>query len=243
MTEDKPILTPPEAALVLATAASLVGDPLKDAVRKVAGKQPISQAETAALESVVADGEAEQNRAETIKRAGPKENPDTPLGRPGRQRERDLAVHARRREIIKLRYRCPPMPVRDIAKKLQINQCTVIADLNAIRKQRQDLYDPRRGQEMIAESVDVLDLIATQAMTTADAHKSPNIKARQYRVAVSALEAKVRMMQDAGMAPRAPTRAEVTGKNGQPLIPPPPGPTETLEEKRQRLLMHMRSQT
>ena len=51
------------------------------------------------------------------------------------------------------------------------------------------------------------------------------------------------MMQDAGMAPRAPTRAEVTGKNGQPLIPPPPGPTETLEEKRQRLLMHMRSQT
>ena len=167
MTEDKPILTPQEAALVLATAASLVGDPLKDAVRKVAGKQPISQAETAALEAVVADGDTEQSRTETLKRAGRPGNPDAPLGRPGRKRERDLAVHARRKEVIKLRFRWPPTPVREIAKKLGINPCTVIADLNAIRKERTDLFDPMRGQEIIAEAIDVMDITARQAMTTA----------------------------------------------------------------------------
>ena len=216
MTEEKPVLTAQEAATVLAAAASLVEDPLKAAVRQVAGKQPITGKQRAELEAVVADGEAKQSETETVAQAGPTENPDAPLGRPGRKAERDLAVHARRRMIVKLRFCCPPMEIRAIAKKLHIAPVTVISDLNAIRKERAELWTGTKGQEMISDAIDKLELIAAEAMAISKAHKAPGTRLNAFREARNALESKVAMMQDSGMAPRAPTKVEAKIEDNRP---------------------------
>jgi len=216
MTEEKPLLTAPEAATVLAAAASLVEDPLKAAVRQVAGKQPITGKQRAELEAVVADGEMKQAETETINRAGPAENPDAPLGRPSRKTEHDLAVHARRRMIVRLRFRCPPMEIRAIAKKLQCSPVTVIADLNAIRKERAELWSGAKGQEMISEVVDQLAVIATEAMEISHAHRAPAIRLKGLSEARGALTDKTRLMQDSGMAPRAPTKVEAKIEDNRP---------------------------
>lgn len=217
MTTPKPVLTPVEATTVLKAADTLKQDPVTDAIRQVAAKQPISGSQREALESVVADGAERQTATEIIKSSGRVGKPEAKLGRGGRRAERDLAVQARRQMIISYRFRWPPTPVREIARLMEISTNTVIKDLNAIRRERAEMFTGTRGQEMVAEAIAQLEIIAIQSLGTAAEHKNPATKARQRRVAISAIEAKVAMMQDAGMAPRAPSRIEQSGPNGGPI--------------------------
>jgi hypothetical protein len=217
MSTQKPIISPSEAATVLKAADALKQDPVTDAIRQVAAKQAISGPQRETLESLVASGTAEQTKTALVKAAGRAGNPEAKLGRGGRRAERDLAVQARRQMIISLRFRWPPTPVREIARQLGISPCTVIADMNAIRRERAEMFTGTRGQEMVAESIAQLEIIAIQSLGTASEHKSPATKARQRRVAISAIEAKVRMMQDSGMAPRPPSKSELSGPNGGPI--------------------------
>ena len=217
MTAQKPLLTPEEATTVLAANAKNLPDDVTAALRQVASGQPLETKQREILESIVAEGKAKQNATATAREADPKDRPEKKIGRNGKKRERDLAVHARRLLILDMRFRHPPVPMRQIAKDLNISTNTVVADMNAIRRDNAELLSGNAGRDLLGETLARYELIAGKAMTMAEDHKGTNAKARFLRTATDALEAKTRLALDAGVIRKAPTKIEASGPEGAPI--------------------------
>ena len=218
MTPEKPGLTPQEAGTVLAAAAKLEPDQITAAVRQVAAGQPITVEQRENLETIAQSGQSGQIVTATIKTA--KDHPGTdqqPLGRRARQRERDFAVTARRQLILEMRFRHPPVTIRDIGKKLGISTTTVMLDLKAIRTSNAKLLNCPDGRDLLAETLAKFELIAAKCMTLADSHAGTQAKTGFIRAATTALEAKNKLMLDAGIIERAPARTTIEGPNGGPV--------------------------
>lgn len=198
-----------EAAVILRTNEANVDATTKRLLQKVVDKRPLSEEEIGELEGIVANQQLLQEHKDSALAEGA-DTPDAKVTRHNFKRaERDLAVQSRRQTILEMRTQHPPVPIRAIAERLGISTDTVCKDIDAIRERHSKILDGTMSVALLGQTCQQYDVLYGKAMALAEKYTGAQAKAAFMRTAISALDAKGRLMADTGVIQRVPERHEV----------------------------------
>ncbi len=202
-------LSAEEASVILRSNEKNVDAITKRLLQKVVDKKTLSEEEIGELEGIVAN-ETLRKTHQAMALAPDADTPDAIVTRTNfKKMERDVSVQARRRIIVELRTQQPPVPIRQIAERLNIATDTVCKDIAAIREQNREILDGSKTLEILGQTCTQFDILYGKAMTLMEQYSGPMAKAAFLRTAISALDSKAKLMGETGIIHRVPERLEV----------------------------------
>jgi predicted ArsR family transcriptional regulator len=206
-------LTPREAKTILNANQSNMDSRAKRILQKVVDKRPLSDDEIGELEGIVVIETLVARVAENLEVP-----PEIAIGTATtikcamNKSERELQIieaRNRRKIVVELRAQHPPVPIREIAKRLGVNADTICEDLKKLRKQHEKVLDGVDTLKILGQTVEQYDIMHGKALAWADAFSSPMAKAALLRTAISALDSKSRLMAETGIIHKVPQRQEI----------------------------------
>lgn len=127
---------------------------------------------------------------------------------------------SRQLQVLKHRMCWPPLTPEQIARKLGVSTKIIVRDMEHIKTKFNSDYFAKTNHARVARATAEMEVIAFMLM--ADAEKLnlkayPSERANMIGKALQALQERNRLMLESGMISKAPTKMEMTGKDGTPL--------------------------
>lgn len=205
-------LKPSEAKVILAANVKNMDSRSKRILQKVVDKSPLSDDEIGELEGIVAAGRLELQLLE-----GKLEDKGSESAAELRNTfehieanmERRAKILDRRRIVMEWRCQHPPVPIKEICKRLNVCIDTVMNDIKRIKESHERAIDASTSIRILGQTVEQYDVLHGKAMHLVDQYSSPMAKAALLRTAISALDSKARLMGETGIIHRVPERQEI----------------------------------
>lgn len=127
---------------------------------------------------------------------------------------------SRRLQVLRLRMTWPPMSLTAIAKKLGTSNKTIEEDMEYVRTKFNSDYFAKSNHARVARATAEMEVIAFQLMADAERlspRAYPTERAALMGKALQALQERNRILFESGVIAKAPTKMEMTGKDGAPL--------------------------
>ena len=203
-------LTPTEAATILKANLNNIDHASKRILQKVVDKRTLSDDEVGTLEGIIANdrvmGRGRREAREENESLMPEGTLALATTRISEQKQEALD---RQKVVAEWRRQHPPVPIREIAKRLGVHTDTVQTDIKAIRAQNQRILSAELSVQILGETVSQYDVLHGKCMVLADLFTSPMAKAALLRTAISALDSKAKLMAETGIIHRVPERQEI----------------------------------